>query len=203
MKYCLIIFFCVAIAACAAGCSNDAQPKAKRPAVSGSAAPTVADLMEQGADREKQPAPTEKPDQNEPSTAKAENKASAAEKSKPVSQPKAPAIKTPDIDLTAVSTTMVYSELIRVLGTPTDYLGKSIKIKGTFGIGYDLDVDGNRYFCTVSDATACCSMGVEFVPADSLSFPDDFPYVGHTFTVTGVWEKHKDGYALVNAAFIK
>ncbi|MBO4547996.1 MAG: hypothetical protein J5758_02155 [Abditibacteriota bacterium] len=221
MKYCMIILFCVAVAACAAGCSNDAQPTAKRPAVSGSAAPTVSDLMKQGADREKQPgqngpskaaakasaaekpasqpAPPEKPDQKGQPEAAA--KASAADK--PASQSKAPAIKKPDIDMTTVSKTMVYSELIRVLGAPSDYLGKSIRIKGTFGIGYDTDLAGNRYYCTVTDATACCSMGLEFVPDDDLSFPSDFPYVGHTFTVTGVLEQYKNGYALVNAEFIK
>lgn len=100
-----------------------------------------------------------------------------------------------DVDLTKLSSTMVYSEVYNMMYTPTDYLNKVVKMNGTFAI-YKNETNGQIYFtCIVSDATACCSQGIEFTLVDGYKYPDDYPEVGGNLTVTGVFETYEeDGY---------
>ena len=74
-----------------------------------------------------------------------------------------------DVDLTVLSSTMVYSEVYNMLyNDPAHYLGKTVKARGRFSI-YQLVTDGVlqpdpvSYACIISDATACCAEGMEFV----------------------------------------
>ncbi len=98
-----------------------------------------------------------------------------------------------DVDLTLLSSTMVYSELFNMMVSPEDYVGKSVKMKGLFSSVHD-DASGNDYFaCVVMDATACCSQGIEFVPAESYRYPDDFPAEGEKFCVSGVFDMYEEG----------
>ena len=47
----------------------------------------------------------------------------------------------------------------------------------------------------ISDATACCSQGIEFVLSDEYSFPDDYPADGKEIELKGVFEIfEEDGY---------
>ena len=38
----------------------------------------------------------------------------------------------PDVDLTAMSSTMVFSQVLNMLVSPDDYIGKKIRMKGRF-----------------------------------------------------------------------
>ena len=114
-----------------------------------------------------------------------------------------------DVDLTVLSSTMVYSEVYNMLyDDPAHYLGKTVKARGTFSI-YQLVTDGVlqpdpvSYACIISDATACCAEGMEFVLKDDLAYPDDYPELGAEITVIGEFQSYEENgmtwYHLVNA----
>ena len=107
-----------------------------------------------------------------------------------------------DVDLTKMSSTMVYSEVFNMLYTPEDYLGKTINMDGSLAIYHD-ETQGRYYYaCIIQDATACCSQGIEFVLSESLS-PEEYPPEGSYITVRGVFDVYEeDGFRfcqLINA----
>ena len=63
----------------------------------------------------------------------------------------------PDIDLTALSSTMVYSEVYNMMTAPSDYIGKNVKMKGAFSYYQDPNTGNEYYACIIQDATACCA----------------------------------------------
>ena len=98
-----------------------------------------------------------------------------------------------DIDLTAMSSTMIYSEVQNMMTAPDDYIGKKVKMAGQFNVA---EVGDNRYFaCLIKDATACCASGVEFVWAGEHSYPGDYPEENAPITVTGTFTTYKEGEA--------
>ena len=98
-----------------------------------------------------------------------------------------------DVDLTALSSTMIYSEVYNMMVAPEDYIGKTIKMDGMFSFFHD-DSTGNDYYaCIIMDATACCSQGIEFVPTDDYTYPDDFPEQGGEICVVGVFDIYEEG----------
>ncbi|MDY3711615.1 MAG: hypothetical protein SO044_04270 [Agathobaculum sp.] len=114
-----------------------------------------------------------------------------------------------DVDLTALSSTMVYSEVYNMMSAPDGYIGKSVKMRGEFAMyqapGPDgAEGEGPMYFaCIIADATACCSQGLEFVLAGEPAYPDGYPALGEEITVVGEFQTYpEDGftyYHLVNA----
>ena len=101
--------------------------------------------------------------------------------------------ETIDVDLTEMSSTMVYSEVYSMLATPEDYIGKTVKMNGIFNYYHDVET-GNYYFaCIIRDATACCSQGIEFELTDDYIYPDDYPEVGGDVSVIGVFDTYMEG----------
>lgn len=98
-----------------------------------------------------------------------------------------------DVDLTAMSGTMVYSEVYGMMTAPEDYLGKVVKMQGQFSHYYDKKLDQHYYLCFIADATACCAQGMEFIPAADLVYPDQFPAVDDPITVVGVFDLYWEG----------
>ena len=114
-----------------------------------------------------------------------------------------------DVDLTVLSSTMVYSEVYNMLyNDPSHYLGKTVKARGEFSI-YQLVTDGVlqpdpvSYACIISDAAACCAEGMEFVLKGDLTYPDDYPEPGTEITVIGEFQSYEENgvtwYHLANA----
>ena len=110
--------------------------------------------------------------------------------------PAEPAI---DVDLTQLSSTMVYSEVFNMMYAPEGYIGKTVKMKGQLAIYQAVDKNGTPipdqiYFaCVIADATACCSQGLEFVLAGEHTYPDDYPELGNEITVIGTFELYEEG----------
>ena len=103
-----------------------------------------------------------------------------------------PQDKAPDLDLTTMSATMIYSTIFDMLIMPEDYLGKSIKVSGWFQT-YTNPQNNEMYFAVVvPDATACCQQGLEIVWPGEHKFPEDFPKEGETITVTGIYKIIED-----------
>ena len=96
-----------------------------------------------------------------------------------------------DIDLTQTGSTMAYALVYDMVNNGDDYIGKTIKVSGSFS--YFKETDDREFFAVViSDATACCSRGIEFVPDGDYSYPDDFPAVGTEITVVGKFSYYKE-----------
>ena len=95
-----------------------------------------------------------------------------------------------DIDLTKLNQTMLYSQLYNMTNMPDEYFGKTVKLKGKFKLLYNSDHTKILYGCEIQDATACCTNGIEFVPKDTYSYPDDFPKDGEEITVVGKFEMY-------------
>ncbi len=98
-----------------------------------------------------------------------------------------------DVDLTTLSSTMVYSEVFSMLTSPDDYVGKTVKMEGLFAYYHD-EVTDNQYFaCVIQDATACCSQGLEFILTDDYHYPEDYPEVNEEICVVGVFDTYQEG----------
>ena len=108
-----------------------------------------------------------------------------------------------DVDLTELSSTMVYSEVYNMMSNPDDYLGKKVKMSGNFGVYQDQTTNKLYYACLIADATACCAQGIEFVLDGDYSYPDDYPEINSIITVTGTFDTYEEnGYTycqLINA----
>ena len=118
-----------------------------------------------------------------------------------------------DIDLTVLSGIMVYSEVNSMISFPDNYIGKTVKMKGQFAIGYVYNTDGTpdestaRFACVIADATACCSQGLEFILTGEHTYPNDYPELGSEITVTGTFEVYtENGFQycrLVDATLVR
>ena len=92
-----------------------------------------------------------------------------------------------DLDLTRLSSTMIYAEVYNMRYAPDDYYGKIVRIEGLFSAYPNPETGEYYYNCIIPDATACCSQGLQFFVADELVYPDDFPENGETVTLRGVF----------------
>lgn len=92
---------------------------------------------------------------------------------------------TPNLDLTQMSATMIYSTIFDMLIMPEDYIDKNIKLKGWFETYTDPETSEMFYAVIVPDATACCQQGLEFVWPGNHTYPTDFPKPGEEITITG------------------
>lgn len=104
-----------------------------------------------------------------------------------------PAATDVDLDLTKLSSTMVYAEVSNMMTNPSGYTGKTVKMQGTFAVYHD-DATGKNYFaCLIADATACCSQGIEFVLAGDHTYPADYPEIGSEIAVRGTFGTYFEG----------
>ena len=94
-----------------------------------------------------------------------------------------------DVDLTVLSSSMVYAEVYNMMTVPDQYVGKIIKMQGIYDTMYDDSTDKQYYFCIIQDATACCAQGIEFVLQDESAYPDP----QETVTVIGRFETYMEG----------
>ena len=93
-----------------------------------------------------------------------------------------------DLDLTKMSSTMIYTTIFDMLIMPEDYVEKNIKVKGWFETYTDPYTAELYYAVVVPDATACCQQGLEFVWPGEHNYPADFPTPGEDITITGVYK---------------
>ena len=173
--FCLLLAACMTLSLCA--CGKDSEKDAGND--------TPSSDVEVSAPTESIPAPNEQETPDEQQTPEEPEQ----------TQTSADGV---DVDLTVLSSTMVYSEVYNMLyNDPAHYLGKTVKAKGTFSI-YQLVTDGVlqpdpvSYACIISDAAACCAEGMEFVLKGDLTYPDDYPELGAEITVIGEFQSYEE-----------
>lgn len=184
--FCLLLAACMTLSLCA--CGKDSEKDAGND--------TPSSDVEVSAPTESIPAPNEQETPDEQQTPEEPEQ----------TQTSADGV---DVDLTVLSSTMVYSEVYNMLyNDPAHYLGKTVKARGEFSI-YQLVTDGVlqpdpvSYACIISDAAACCAEGMEFVLEGDLTYPEDYPELGAEITVIGEFQSYEENgmtwYHLVNA----
>ena len=200
------ILLCLVLIFAMTGCGNNSakrKPDSNQPA-------GVNDVLEQGmaeADCEingDSSEPSESVSSNNPQSTNEDTKSQEA-----TTAPDAPTGEPADnidVDLTVLSSTMVYSEVYNMMVSPEEYVGKTVKMNGLFAYYHD-EATCNYYFaCIIQDATACCAQGIEFVLTEEYTYPDDYPEVNAEICVVGVFDTYQEGNytycTLRNATFV-
>ncbi len=99
-----------------------------------------------------------------------------------------------DVDLTTLDSTMTYAVVYDMVYNTNNYMGQHVKAKGTFSY-YQDSTTGNEYFAVlISDATACCAQGIEFVLDGDYAYPEDYPEIGSEITVVGDFNAYEENY---------
>lgn len=98
-----------------------------------------------------------------------------------------------DLDLTALSSTMVYSEVFNMMMAPEEYEGKTLKMDGICNVYQDPETGKTYYACIVQDATQCCSQGLEFVLDESQYEASDYPENGDEIVISGDFSTYTEG----------
>lgn len=94
------------------------------------------------------------------------------------------------IDLTIISSTMVYSQVNQIVSNPTDYLNKTIKAKGYYQSNYLASTDNYYHFIIIADALGCCKQGLEFIWSGEHNYPDDYPPLGEEIIIQGIYSSY-------------
>jgi hypothetical protein len=98
----------------------------------------------------------------------------------------------PDVDLTALSSMMVYSEVFYMMTRPEEYLGKTVRLSGPYYATYYDPTERYIHYVLVEDATACCQSGLEFVWEGEHAYPEDYPPDETPVEITGVYEEYQE-----------
>lgn len=97
-----------------------------------------------------------------------------------------------DLDLTLLSSTMVYAEVYGMMYEPDSYIGKTVRINGTFVTFSNQDQTIIYPAVLIADATACCSQGMEFVLEGEPEYPDGYPEIGTNITIVGTFVTYEE-----------
>ncbi len=99
-----------------------------------------------------------------------------------------------DVDLSRLSSTMVYAVVNDMLMNPNSYIGKTVRMNGAMSTYHDEESGSTYYACIIRDATACCAQGIEFSTTDEYSV-EDYPADGEDLTVVGKYDLYEEnGY---------
>ena len=107
-----------------------------------------------------------------------------------------------EIDLTSMSSTMVYSYVFNMISAPDDFIGQRFKIRGTYDEQYWDQTNLTYHYIVIADATACCAQGLEFVLTDPNAA---YPQLGEEFEISGIFGTYaEDGlnYIRIDADII-
>ena len=94
------------------------------------------------------------------------------------------------IDLTVLSSTMVYAEVYNIMAHPDEYMGKTVKMSGPYYASYYDETGLYYHYVVVEDATSCCQQGLEFIWSGEHKYPDDYPEESTEIEVTGVFSSY-------------
>lgn len=98
-----------------------------------------------------------------------------------------------EVDLAAISGDVVYAQVYDMMMKPEDYIGKVVKMKGSYSFYHEEETNTDYHACIIQDATACCASGIEFEPVTGFTCEEDRPAENEVITVTGVFDTYMDG----------
>ncbi len=92
-----------------------------------------------------------------------------------------------DYDLTRMNAYVSYATVFSFVVQPATYQGKIVKMKGVTKSVVDEASGKKRYYILVSDPSACCVSGLEYIKKDSVYAEDDA-----VITITGKFYYKQD-----------
>jgi len=95
-----------------------------------------------------------------------------------------------DVDISEMTNLLAYSQVVHILDTPADYIGKTLKIRGQYFSSYFEQTGLYHHFVVVGDEELCCQMGMEFVLKGKNSYPEDYPVQDAEIEVVGIFESY-------------
>mgnify|MGYP004594406669 CR=1 FL=1 len=103
----------------------------------------------------------------------------------------APAVESSaaEIDLTSMSSTMVYSYVFNMVSAPDDFIGQRFRIQGIYDEGLWEPTNQMYHYIIIADATACCAQGLEFVLTDESAA---YPQPGDEIEISGVFSTYEE-----------
>ena len=102
-----------------------------------------------------------------------------------------PEITNIDVDITQLSSTMAYAELYNIMVNVDSYLGKSIKMRGSYKAFLSDLTNLYYHFVVIGDVAACCEIGMEFIWNGEHKYPDDYPAEDSRIEVVGVFGSYE------------
>ncbi|MBP0966191.1 MAG: hypothetical protein J5722_01020 [Oscillospiraceae bacterium] len=97
-----------------------------------------------------------------------------------------------DVDLTQMNSNMIYAQVYDMLENTEKYAGQMIRVQGTFNYYQDPESKREYFAALVSDATACCAQGIEFVRKDGAHYPEDYPEQGTPIEISGKFSTYTE-----------
>lgn len=95
--------------------------------------------------------------------------------------------QTIDVDLTKLSSTMIFSEVYNMLVEPERYEGKTVRMAGGYSAFLDQNTGAIYRVCMIADAAACCAQGMEFILTDG-----EYPEMESDITVVGTFQTYME-----------
>lgn len=102
-----------------------------------------------------------------------------------------------DLDVASMSDVLAYSTLENIMYNPDEYIGKTVRIQGSFYYEYYKELDMKFFAILLMDETDCCMAFAEIEMGEGI----EYPQVGQEFLIIGeVKTKEVDGntYAYVD-----
>ena len=95
---------------------------------------------------------------------------------------------TVNLDLTALSSTIMIAEVNKMKSNPFDYMKKTVKVNG-FYLAQKVEETGKYYHYIVVDN---CCLSLEFVWNGDHTYPDDYPEDRTPIELTGEYGSYKE-----------
>lgn len=96
----------------------------------------------------------------------------------------------PEIDLTSMSSTMVYSYVYNMMSTPDEFVGQRFKLQGLYDEILVESTNQTYHYVVIADATACCAQGLEFVLTGENP---TYPQPGGSIEISGLFTVYEEG----------
>lgn len=98
-----------------------------------------------------------------------------------------------DYDLTQMGSDMVYATVYQLMVNPDDYIGKTFKMDGLYYSTFYEPTEQYYHYCIISDATACCAQGIEFIwDEGNHKYPEEYPEEYSEIIITGTFETYRE-----------
>lgn len=97
-----------------------------------------------------------------------------------------------DVDLTVMSSTMVYAEVYNMMVNPDDYIGKIVKMRGSYYAPFYEETNTYYHYVIIEDATACCTQGIEFIWNGEHNYPGDYPAENTEIELVGIFGSYEE-----------
>jgi len=103
-----------------------------------------------------------------------------------------PEVKAIDLDLSVMSSTIVYAQVTNILTKPDDYLGKTIKARGKISSSRSDETGEYYHFIVFVDSSSCCEQGLEFIWNGEQDYPGNYPKDSTMIEVVGVYALYEE-----------